>query len=135
MLRNGKTVGYYSSIAGSYGSQVGVQWFGYALFLMTDEALQYLDNANGWEIGLGPSVVVVDAGMAKKHSSTTLTQDDLRRFLADRQAPGGTTLVWFDRVDREFLVAPERLRALGGTWSTARYADGEIDRSPAPIRR
>jgi lipid-binding SYLF domain-containing protein len=75
LLRNGKTVGYYSSIAGSYGLQVGVQWFGYALFLMTDEALQYLDNANGWEIGLGPSVVVVDKGMAKKHSSTTLTQD------------------------------------------------------------
>jgi lipid-binding SYLF domain-containing protein len=75
LVRNGRTVGYYSSIAGSYGLQVGVQWFGYALFLMTDAALQYLDNSNGWEIGVGPSVVVVDEGMAKRHSSTTLTQD------------------------------------------------------------
>jgi lipid-binding SYLF domain-containing protein len=68
-------VGEYSSVAGSYGLQAGVQTFGYALFFMNDEALSYLDNSAGWEIGSGPSVVVVDQGMAKKYSSSTLTND------------------------------------------------------------
>ena len=75
-LRKGdKTLGYYNSAAASYGLQAGVQWFGYALFFMNADALKYLDSSQGFEIGLGPSVVVVDQGMAKKFSSTTLTQD------------------------------------------------------------
>jgi lipid-binding SYLF domain-containing protein len=75
LRQGGKTLGYYNSAAASYGLQAGVQWFGYALFFMNDGALKYLDNSAGFEIGVGPSVVVVDAGMAKKMSSTTLTQD------------------------------------------------------------
>jgi lipid-binding SYLF domain-containing protein len=75
-LRQGdKTIGYYNSAAASYGLQVGLQWFGYALFFMNADALKYLDSSQGFEIGLGPSVVVVDKGMAKKFSSMTLTQD------------------------------------------------------------
>jgi lipid-binding SYLF domain-containing protein len=75
-LRQGdKTLGYYNSAAASYGLQAGVQWFGYALFFMNADALKYLDSSQGFEIGLGPSVVVVDQGVAKKFSSTTLTQD------------------------------------------------------------
>jgi lipid-binding SYLF domain-containing protein len=42
---------------------------------MTTDALKYLDSSRGFEIGVGPSVVVVDQGMAKKFGSTTLTQD------------------------------------------------------------
>jgi len=75
LRQGGKTIGYYNSAAASYGLQAGVQWFGYALFFMNAGALKYLDDSKGFEIGVGPSVVVVDAGMAKKYSSTTLTQD------------------------------------------------------------
>ena len=52
-----------------------MQWFGYTLFFMNADALKYLDSSQGLEIGVGPSVVVVDQGMAKKFSSTTVTQD------------------------------------------------------------
>jgi hypothetical protein len=45
------------------------------LFFMNAGALKYLDDSKGFEIGVGPSVVVVDQGLAKKFSSTTLTQD------------------------------------------------------------
>ncbi len=38
----GKTAGYYNTVAASYGLQVGVQWFGYAMFFRTDKALGYL---------------------------------------------------------------------------------------------
>lgn len=75
LRQGGNTVGYYRSSAASYGLQAGAQWFGYALFFMNAGALKYLSDSNGFEIGLGPSVVVVDQGMAKKFSSTTLTQD------------------------------------------------------------
>jgi lipid-binding SYLF domain-containing protein len=74
LLQGGHALGYYNSAAASYGLQAGLQWFGYALFFMTTDALKYLDSSQGFEIGVGPSVVVVDQGMAKKFTSTTLTQ-------------------------------------------------------------
>ncbi|HEX4261709.1 MAG TPA: lipid-binding SYLF domain-containing protein [Acetobacteraceae bacterium] len=75
MIRRGRVVGYYNSAAASYGLQAGAQWFGYALFLMTDKAMAYLNQSSGFELGVGPSVVVVDAGMARRMTSSTLTQD------------------------------------------------------------
>ncbi len=47
----------------------------YALFLMNDQTLQYLDRSDGWEIGVGPSIVVLDKGKGKSVTSTTLTKD------------------------------------------------------------
>jgi lipid-binding SYLF domain-containing protein len=82
-IRN-RTAGYYSTVSASYGYQVGVQTFGYALFLMTDAALDQLNRSGGWELGVGPSVVVVDAGMAK--SLTTMTaKDDIYAFFFDQK--------------------------------------------------
>lgn len=75
LMKGGETQAYYSSVAASYGLQLGAQRFGYALFFMNEGALSYLDRSEGWEIGTGPSVVVMDDGFAKKFSSTTLSQD------------------------------------------------------------
>ena len=75
LIQNGQVTGHYNSLAGSYGFQAGVQSFGYALFFMNDDALKYLDQSAGLEIGVGPSVVVVDKGMGKSITSTTLTKD------------------------------------------------------------
>lgn len=80
MRQNGHTVGYYNIVAGSYGLQAGVQSFGYAMFFMNDAALASLDNAKGFEVGVGPSIVVMDEGMAKKATSTTL-RDDVYAFV------------------------------------------------------
>lgn len=76
---DGKTEGYYNTVAASYGLQAGAQSFGYALFFMNDEALDYLRNSEGWEIGLGPSVVVVDEGVANSLTTTT-AKDDIYAF-------------------------------------------------------
>ncbi len=75
LFQNGQVAGRYRSVAGSFGLQAGVQIFGYAMFLMNDEALQYLDRSDGWEIGVGPSIVVADMGMGKALTSTTLRKD------------------------------------------------------------
>jgi lipid-binding SYLF domain-containing protein len=71
LFKNGRTAGYYNIIAGSYGLQAGVQSFSYAMFFMDNDSLSYLDRSEGWEVGVGPSVVVVDAGMAKSLTTTT----------------------------------------------------------------
>ena len=84
LLRNRRAIGFYNSLAGSYGLQAGVQVFGYALFFMNDEALAYLDKSDGWEIGVGPSVVVVDKGMGKSMTSSTITQD-IYAFIFDQK--------------------------------------------------
>jgi len=67
--------GYYSSFTASWGLQAGAQSYGYAVFLMTNKAVRYLHNSKGWEIGVGPTVVVVDKGVAKNLSTTTLKND------------------------------------------------------------
>jgi lipid-binding SYLF domain-containing protein len=72
LRKKGKSVGYYRSLAGSYGYQAGIQSFGYVLFFMDDASLQYLNNSDGWELGVGPSVVVLDEGLGKNLSTTTL---------------------------------------------------------------
>ena len=72
LFSSGKTLGYYKTVAASYGLQAGVQKFGYALFFMNQDDLDYLRRSNGWEIGTGPSVVIVDKGMAQSFTTTTL---------------------------------------------------------------
>jgi lipid-binding SYLF domain-containing protein len=72
LLSHGRPIGYYKTVAASYGLQAGAQKFGYALFFMTDGDLAYLRKSGGWEIGTGPSIVIVDTGMAKSLTTTTL---------------------------------------------------------------
>jgi lipid-binding SYLF domain-containing protein len=84
LIKDGKTVGYYNTVAASYGLQAGLQKFGYALFFMTDSALKWIDKSDGWEIGVGPSIVVMDAGAAASMTSTTL-QSDIYAFFFDQK--------------------------------------------------
>jgi lipid-binding SYLF domain-containing protein len=84
LLKGRKPAAYYNSVAGSYGLQAGLQVFGYALFFRNDAALKYLDKSDGWELGVGPSIVVVDAGIGASLTSTTLTQD-VYAFIFDQK--------------------------------------------------
>lgn len=84
LRKKGKTVGYYNSVAGSYGLQAGAQSFGYVLFLMTPSAVKYLNGSKGWEIGVGPSVVVVDEGIARTLTTTT-AKSDVYAFIFDQK--------------------------------------------------
>jgi lipid-binding SYLF domain-containing protein len=82
--KDSQPAGYYNSVAASYGLQIGLQVFGYALFFMNDEALAYLDKSEGFAIGAGPSVVVVDAGVGKSLTSTT-ARKDVYAFIFDQK--------------------------------------------------
>ncbi|WP_130906723.1 lipid-binding SYLF domain-containing protein [Pseudomonas sp. Sample_16] len=85
VLMKGKQVqDYYNSVSGSWGLQAGAQSYGYVVFLMTDKAVKYIADTKGWEIGVGPTVVVVDEGVSKNLSSSTL-KDDAYAFIFDQQ--------------------------------------------------
>jgi len=75
LIEKGRATRFYNTTAGTYGLQAGVQSYSSALFFITASSLDYLNKSDGWSIGSGPSVVVVDEGKAKSLSSTTLTQD------------------------------------------------------------
>jgi lipid-binding SYLF domain-containing protein len=80
LLKGGKPSGHYKTTGASYGLQIGAQKFGYAMFFMNQKALDALTESAGFEIGVGPSVVVVDEGMGK--NLTTMTaKDDVYAFV------------------------------------------------------
>ena len=84
-LKQGSQIdGYYNSLTGSWGLQAGAQSYGYVVFLMSDKAVRYIHRSQGWEIGVGPTVVVVNEGVAKNLSTSTL-KDDAYAFIFDQQ--------------------------------------------------
>lgn len=92
LRQRGKTVGYYNTAAASYGLQAGAQKFGYALFFMTDSALNYLSTSGGFELGVGPSIVVLDQGTARAVTSSTVQQDIYAIFFDQKGLMGGLGL-------------------------------------------
>lgn len=84
LLKKGTVVDYYNSVSGSWGFQAGAESFSYVVFLMTKDALDYVSETAGWELGIGPSIVVVDEGAAKNLSSSSL-QDDAYAFIFSQQ--------------------------------------------------
>ena len=84
LLSDGKVDGYYNSVAGSWGLQIGAQTYGYVVFLVSDKAVKYIHETHGWEVGVGPTVVVVDDGVAKNLSTSTL-KDDAYAFVFSQQ--------------------------------------------------
>ncbi len=83
-LKAGKVANYYNSVSASWGLQAGAQSYGYAMFLMNEKATDYLERSKGWEVGVGPTVVVVNEGAAANLTSTTLSSDAYA-FVFDQQ--------------------------------------------------
>lgn len=75
LFMNGRTAGYYNTRGASYGLQAGAQQYGYVMFLMNERALNALNENSGFEVGVGPSIVVVDQGMSKSMTTKTLDKD------------------------------------------------------------
>jgi lipid-binding SYLF domain-containing protein len=92
LLVNGKTAGYYNTVQASFGLQAGAQKYGYALFFMNDSAKEYLDKSDGWEVGVGPTIVVVDVGASGSATTTTLKADIYAYFFDQKGLMGGLGL-------------------------------------------
>jgi hypothetical protein len=79
LIKNGKTTGYYRSKEAHHGGPGGKGKLGYALFFMSNKALGYLDKGGVWEVGVGPSVEILDeeiaAAFGKSLTTAYLTKD------------------------------------------------------------
>lgn len=75
LLVKGKLAAHYNTAAVSVGIQAGAQSFGYVLFFMSDKVLAEFRKSKNFQIGVGPSIVVVDAGTAKDLSTLTGKSD------------------------------------------------------------
>ena len=71
---SGATRGYYNIAGVSFGLLAGAQASGLAMFFMTDEAVAALMRTDGWEIGTGPTVVVLDQGAQMNITATTVLE-------------------------------------------------------------
>jgi lipid-binding SYLF domain-containing protein len=80
LLKQGTAAAYYKTTGASFGLQAGGQTYGYAMFFMNAKALDEFVAATGFEVGVGPSVVLVDEGMAKSTTTTTM-KDDIYAFI------------------------------------------------------
>jgi lipid-binding SYLF domain-containing protein len=92
LLKGGKAAGYYNTSGASYGLQAGAQHFGYAMFFMNERALKALTETDGFEVGVGPSVVVVDEGMGKSATSITMKGDVYAFIFGQRGLMAGVGL-------------------------------------------
>lgn len=99
LMKNSQVAGYYNSVSASWGWQAGAESYGYVVFLMNNKAVNYLDKSKGWEIGVGPSVVVVDEGVAKNLSTTTL-KNDAYAFIFDQQGLMATLSIEGTKISR-----------------------------------
>ncbi len=84
LYKGGKASGYYNTVAVSYGLQAGVQKFGYALLFMDSDSLSQFANSKGFEIGVGPSIVVVDEGVGKALTTETVRKG-IYAFIFDQE--------------------------------------------------
>jgi lipid-binding SYLF domain-containing protein len=66
LFTHGRAIGYYELAAVSYRMPKGVKNFGYAVFFMSEDDLGYLRKSGGWEIEIGPSIVVQENQKRKR---------------------------------------------------------------------
>ena len=92
LIENGKVTGYYATTSVSYGFQAGVQQYAYVMLFMTDAALNNLKTSSDFEVGVGPTVVMVDQGMAKNLNTETAKSDVYAMVFDQRGLMAGTAL-------------------------------------------
>ena len=69
----GSTVGYYSTVSGSFGLTAGAQSKAIIFLFMTQDALDKFRNTDGWSAGGDASVALVKMGANGSIDTTTAT--------------------------------------------------------------
>jgi len=82
MRIGGKTVDYYSIVAGSIGFQIGGQAKDLIIAFMTGEALNKFRQSKGWEAGVDGSVALVTLG-AGESAITAMGKEPIVAFVFD----------------------------------------------------
>lgn len=103
LRQGGKTLGYFSIAAASFGLQLGGQTFGQALFFLNEQAMTYLKDVKGFELGVGPTLVGGDQGWSKSMGTNDLQGDIAVVFFGQKgvMAGGGIKGSKISRIERE----------------------------------
>lgn len=72
LRQGGQSVGYYNIVSASFGLQIGAQAYGLIILFMTEDALDYLDQSEGFELGVDAGVTLIETGAAGDLSTSTV---------------------------------------------------------------
>jgi lipid-binding SYLF domain-containing protein len=72
LIAGGKTAGYYRTVAGSFGFQLGAQAKSIVIAFMTEDSLKQFRNSAGWKVGVDGSVALIDIGAARAIDTTSI---------------------------------------------------------------
>lgn len=72
LISGGKTEGYYRTVAGSFGFQLGAQAKSIVIAFMTENSLNQFRNSKGWKVGVDGSVAIIDVGAGKSIDTTSI---------------------------------------------------------------
>ena len=78
----GETVGYYNTISGSIGFQIGGEAKDIILLFMTDDAIKQFRANSGWEAGVDGNVALITIGAGERVDTTT-SKDPIVGFVFD----------------------------------------------------
>lgn len=78
----GETVGYYNTISGSIGFQIGGQAKDIILLFMTDDVIKQFRASSGWEAGVDGNVALITIGAGERVDTTT-SKDPIVGFVFD----------------------------------------------------
>jgi lipid-binding SYLF domain-containing protein len=75
-LMRGRSIdGYYKLETQSFGIQVGAESYQYVVFLMTPSAVQNLERGSGWQLGHGPTLMLVGRDAPRNLATAPLRYD------------------------------------------------------------
>jgi lipid-binding SYLF domain-containing protein len=72
LISGDKTEGYYRTVAGSFGFQLGAQAKSIVIAFMTEDSLNQFRNSKGWKVGVDGSVALIDVGAGKSIDTTNI---------------------------------------------------------------
>lgn len=72
LISGGRTLGYYRTVAGSFGFQLGAQAKSIVIAFMTPEALAQFQDSKGWKVGVDGSVALIDIGAGRALDTTSI---------------------------------------------------------------
>jgi lipid-binding SYLF domain-containing protein len=92
MFKDGTVIDYYRLIGVMAGFEAGIQSFDYAMFFMSDAALEGMQASSGFEIGADPNIVILEAGAAKVISTSNVQPDVYGYVSKQKGLMGGIAL-------------------------------------------
>ena len=101
LRKGGESTSYWQTAAFSFGAQIGITEFSYALMFMNPDKLAAFENSTGIKLGADASVAVFERGVSAEVDTQNLKRDVVAFVFDESGAFMGASLegTTFDKVD------------------------------------